>query len=54
MRKIYMLKVVCIKEQPYFFIGVMWKKQYHEACFNLKLVLLLTPISLAVCYTPTP
>jgi hypothetical protein len=35
------------KLQPYFFIALMWKKQAPEACFNLKLVLLLSPESLA-------
>jgi hypothetical protein len=47
-----MLKVACIKGQPYFFICVMWKKQLPEACFNLKLVLLLSLESLAVYVCP--
>lgn len=33
--------------QSYFFIALMWKKQAPNACFNLFLVLLLSPDSVA-------
>lgn len=33
--------------RPYFFIALMWKKQASNACFNLFLVLLLSPDSVA-------
>lgn len=36
-----------------FFHGIMWKKQRPNACFNLFLVLLLSPDSVAVYDTTT-